>query len=73
MRNVPRREPCPRPQAGGPAGSSRAVPGSATGRELPGTRQPTGGWEAVLPCEPEFLADVGRLLSALAQFEAGYP
>ena len=70
MRNVPRREPCPRPAGGRPRGT---VPGSSrlrTAGDCPGAPGRTGGWEAVLRRELEFLAGTARLVSLLAQFEA---
>ena len=71
MKNVPRTEPWPRPQAGGPPGPSRAVPGTA-GRGLPGSRRPEGGW-MMLWRELVFLSGTAGLVSLLAQFEASYP
>jgi hypothetical protein len=71
MNNIPRTEPCPRLRAGGPAGLSRAVPGTA-GRGLPGSRRPEGGW-AMLRRELEFLSGTAGLVSLLAQFDASYP
>ena len=71
MKNVPRTEPCLRPQAGGPAGPSRAVPGTA-GRGLPGSRRPEGGW-AVLRRELGFLSGTAGLVPLLTLFDARYP
>ena len=71
MKNVPRTEPCLRPQAGGPAGPPRAVPGTA-GRDLPGSRRPEGGWVA-LWLELAFLSGTTGLVPLLTLFDASYP
>ena len=73
MKIVPRREPCLRPQADGPAGPARAVSGIAAGQGLPGNRRPGTALEAVLWRELEFLSGTAGLVSLLAQFDASYP